>query len=253
MPIPLSCPSCNSKMTAPDRAAGREAKCPRCGKMLVVPTSVQIQLNKPASQEANPAPIPPVGKQPANQADSPSFPIPKGLILGGIGVALLIASAVVSNNLDEDDLRQVKIDNAMSDFGVRLGGYPQTKESKKSDRTPVYCLAVVGAVFIGLGVLSWVIEHKEPPESLRVSPDPLPKADWYYAKGGDKRGPVMLPALQALVRAGLLLPTDLVWKEGMAGWQPIASVKELDGNGSLSSNRTEPPPIPGRSPDSIRH
>jgi hypothetical protein len=53
MPISVNCPSCGSRLKAPDSAAGRKTKCPKCGTALVVP--------RPDSQEAEgqpPQPLP---------------------------------------------------------------------------------------------------------------------------------------------------------------------------------------------------
>jgi uncharacterized protein (TIGR03067 family) len=50
---------------------------------------------------------------------------------------------------------------------------------------------------------------------------------WYYSKNGDKCGPVSSSELKALARAGKLLPTDLVWKEGISSWKPAGKVKGL--------------------------
>jgi predicted RNA-binding Zn-ribbon protein involved in translation (DUF1610 family) len=38
MPITAVCPSCQSKVRAPDKAAGKRVKCPKCGAVLDVPT-----------------------------------------------------------------------------------------------------------------------------------------------------------------------------------------------------------------------
>jgi hypothetical protein len=51
--------------------------------------------------------------------------------------------------------------------------------------------------------------------------------DWYYSKHGTNYGPVSSSELKALARAGKLLPTDLVWKEGVSSWKPAAKVKGL--------------------------
>jgi hypothetical protein len=51
--------------------------------------------------------------------------------------------------------------------------------------------------------------------------------DWYYSNSGRKRGPVTSSQLKALARTGKLLPTDLVWKDGMSSWQPASKVKGL--------------------------
>lgn len=39
MPISIQCPSCQTKLNAPDDKAGRKTKCPKCGHAIVVPTA----------------------------------------------------------------------------------------------------------------------------------------------------------------------------------------------------------------------
>jgi hypothetical protein len=39
MPIPIRCPSCASKLRAPDNWAGRKTKCPKCGNAFILPTA----------------------------------------------------------------------------------------------------------------------------------------------------------------------------------------------------------------------
>jgi uncharacterized RDD family membrane protein YckC len=48
---------------------------------------------------------------------------------------------------------------------------------------------------------------------------------WYYADAGRQVGPVEETALDDLVRQGVVRDETLVWKEGMAAWQPHASVR----------------------------
>jgi hypothetical protein len=51
---------------------------------------------------------------------------------------------------------------------------------------------------------------------------------WYYAKGGQRLGPVEEAELVRLAQSGGLLPSDLVWHAGMGNqWQPAGSMKEL--------------------------
>jgi hypothetical protein len=52
-------------------------------------------------------------------------------------------------------------------------------------------------------------------------------AIWYYLKGGERQGPITAPDLKRCAADGLLMPEDLVWKEGMAVWEPARSVKGL--------------------------
>jgi hypothetical protein len=50
---------------------------------------------------------------------------------------------------------------------------------------------------------------------------------WYYAKDEQQHGPVTPAQLKSLSNSGKLLPTDLVWKEGMGDWAPASDVKGL--------------------------
>jgi uncharacterized RDD family membrane protein YckC len=47
---------------------------------------------------------------------------------------------------------------------------------------------------------------------------------WYYAREGRQVGPVSEAELQAQVAAGVVRPDTLVWREGMASWQPYGGV-----------------------------
>jgi hypothetical protein len=50
---------------------------------------------------------------------------------------------------------------------------------------------------------------------------------WFYSRNGDMRGPVTGAKLKALAEAGKLLPSDLIWKEGMSSWVSASKVKGL--------------------------
>ena len=56
MPIKMNCPSCNKTLSSPDSAAGKNAKCPACGTVMVVPTGV-FDAGEPGA--AGPPPAPP--------------------------------------------------------------------------------------------------------------------------------------------------------------------------------------------------
>lgn len=47
---------------------------------------------------------------------------------------------------------------------------------------------------------------------------------WYYVSGGQQAGPVDQAAFDELIRGGVITPETLVWKEGMANWQPQRSL-----------------------------
>jgi hypothetical protein len=55
----------------------------------------------------------------------------------------------------------------------------------------------------------------------------MPDRAWYYASGGQQRGPVKTAQLKQLATAGELKPEDLVWCDGMANWSPASTVKGL--------------------------
>lgn len=44
--------------------------------------------------------------------------------------------------------------------------------------------------------------------------------EWYYAAGADRKGPVDDDEFQRLAQQGVITPATLVWREGMAGWEP---------------------------------
>jgi uncharacterized RDD family membrane protein YckC len=52
--------------------------------------------------------------------------------------------------------------------------------------------------------------------------------DWFYAKNNQQNGPVTLEALASLLQQGHVLPSDLVWHDGMPAWQPAGVVPELN-------------------------
>src|SRR6478752_9603334 len=63
---------------------------------------------------------------------------------------------------------------------------------------------------------------------------------WYYSKNGTQLGPVEEDELRAKLAAGEISQVDLVWKDGMSDWQPVAKVAEL----TLSAFPTAPKGVP---------
>jgi hypothetical protein len=51
--------------------------------------------------------------------------------------------------------------------------------------------------------------------------------EWYYTNNGTQKGPVSLEQLKQLAQTGVLLPTDLLWREGFAEWRPASNAKGL--------------------------
>jgi len=59
MSIRVVCPLCNAKIKAPDSAAGKEVKCPRCATQIMIPTSMAVVvLPPPVVTKPNPSASP---------------------------------------------------------------------------------------------------------------------------------------------------------------------------------------------------
>lgn len=50
---------------------------------------------------------------------------------------------------------------------------------------------------------------------------------WFYAKGGSRNGPISETELLALINAGHLEGSDLVWSEQLEAWTPLRQVPRL--------------------------
>jgi type IV pilus assembly protein PilA len=68
---------------------------------------------------------------------------------------------------------------------------------------------------------------------------------WHVTYGGKKFGPISMDQLVTEVRDGDIHEDDLVWREGMDEWTPLAGVDEI-----LDALRAKgvPPPIPAADP-----
>ena len=67
---------------------------------------------------------------------------------------------------------------------------------------------------------------------------------WYYAEDGQQMGPVSDPEFESKVRGGDVRGDTLVWREGMADWQPYEEVAAaslaLAPDGGTPGSGTEP-------------
>lgn len=66
---------------------------------------------------------------------------------------------------------------------------------------------------------------------------------WYYGQNGVQKGPVSQDVMRQLIASRQLRPDDLVWREGMANWEPLASVREL-----AAPSHTSAPYVPPAAP-----
>src|SRR5947207_2110076 len=60
--------------------------------------------------------------------------------------------------------------------------------------------------------------------SATLTKQPL-AMNWYYAEGDQQRGPVSENDLDNLFKTGVVQADTLVWREGMAGWEPYARTR----------------------------
>jgi len=49
--------------------------------------------------------------------------------------------------------------------------------------------------------------------------------NWFYSEAGQQRGPVSEEQFNNLVLSGRISPDTLVWRDGMADWQPLKAVR----------------------------
>lgn len=77
---------------------------------------------------------------------------------------------------------------------------------------------------------------------------------WYYAQGEVRQGPFEEPEFENLVREGVVTSSTLVWREGMATWQPyetllvpageeeqsVATAETFPGAGGTTARATGP-------------
>jgi hypothetical protein len=49
--------------------------------------------------------------------------------------------------------------------------------------------------------------------------------NWFYEFNGEQKGPVSDEELDRLVAQGVVLPTTLVWRDGLPNWTPLAQVR----------------------------
>ncbi len=77
-------------------------------------------------------------------------------------------------------------------------------------------------------------------KEVAKGPESSMSADWYYIQGDRRQGPVTVDALRQLIGPG-----DLVWRPGMASWEPASRVAELQTEGP-ATRPLEPSPLPVR-------
>ncbi|MFI6426173.1 SPFH domain-containing protein [Promicromonospora sp. NPDC050880] len=77
-----------------------------------------------------------------------------------------------------------------------------------------------------------------PAAAAPAGPPPLP-GGWFLGNGGTQTGPFDDAALAAQAAAGTLTASTLIWRAGMAGWEPASSVPDVARHLGAT-----PPPLP---------
>ncbi|HEY1662132.1 MAG TPA: RDD family protein [Verrucomicrobiae bacterium] len=65
--------------------------------------------------------------------------------------------------------------------------------------------------------------------------------NWHYVEQGQQTGPFNDDQFAGLVRTGKIQPDTMVWREGMAGWQPYREITGPAGAPTSSSSANIPP------------
>jgi hypothetical protein len=87
--ISLDCFACKSKINAPDQAAGRSGKCPKCGALLLFPSAaISIQASDPPAAKPEIKPARPKRKKFAKKETSR---LPVYLACAGLGLVVMLA------------------------------------------------------------------------------------------------------------------------------------------------------------------
>jgi predicted Zn finger-like uncharacterized protein len=77
-------------------------------------------------------------------------------------------------------------------------------------------------------------------------------SDWYVAIGEAQVGPLPLPEVKRKWETGEVGPDSLVWKPGMADWQPVSTVSDLAAALAPVPRTPKARPEPGREPAAPR-
>ena len=87
-------------------------------------------------------------------------------------------------------------------------------------------MAVGGAVGQNIaGTMNNMVANTQP--QMGMTPPPLPTTTYHIAVNGQTSGPFDKNALTQMALSGQLLPSSLVWKQGMPEWMKADSVDDL--------------------------
>ncbi|MBP3957716.1 hypothetical protein J8F10_20895 [Gemmata sp. G18] len=141
MPIPVTCPGCSARMNAPDAAAGKKVKCPKCQKVLAVP---ELVVDAPAFEVVEDEPTQPVKKPAPRPVAKPQ-----------------VKADVVVDEDDEDEVRPAK-KRARAVVEDDEDDRPRKKKKKSAAGGSSMARNIVGGVvlIVLLGVVAFVFWDK---------------------------------------------------------------------------------------------
>lgn len=70
--------------------------------------------------------------------------------------------------------------------------------------------------------------------------------NWYYANAGTQMGPVDQAGFEDLVRRGVIGDDTLVWKDGMANWEPYKAIRQAEAAAKITPEPVAQPAEPSR-------
>lgn len=78
----------------------------------------------------------------------------KSAVLMGIGAILIVVAIVMNNKASQREVRNQRINDAVSDVGLSLSGHYEYKKADKQDRMPVYLIGGLGGLAILAGIVT---------------------------------------------------------------------------------------------------
>jgi hypothetical protein len=150
-----------------------------------------------------------------------------GFLAGCIGLILVL----VLPDLKVEQERQRRLSDENRRLRERL-----RKDRMVADERHAEVARRIGAHDVALGVdttspTAGALPHGASDAPSSAVPDGdagLRAAQWYYARGLDRQGPIDFASLRELWRDGGLTPETLVWRKGMAKWIAVRDVPSLE-------------------------
>lgn len=72
----------------------------------------------------------------------------------------------------------------------------------------------------------------------------MKESEWFYSRGEERHGPISGTDLKVMAQNGELLPTDLIWREGLADWKKARQFVGLFNSAPPSPSADLPPALP---------